>query len=137
MDIELLARRLADLGVNHSAYRVGSYGGGSSDSVLLERTTEGFEVSYLERGNKSVMARFASEAEACEYVLRELTRDESALAHNVGVFDSESQAGVLVSKLKAAGIRVKTDAVPVVGGKRYRVFVFGRDLERVRQVRGW
>lgn len=138
MDIPQLAQKLAELGVNHRAYRVGRFGGGNSDAIVLEQTEKGFEVFYTERGHNSLLASFQSESEACEYVLRHLDKEESALAHNVGNFDNESQASTLASKLTAAGIRVKIDAIPMgPNSKRYRVFVFGRDIERVRQVRGW
>lgn len=138
MDISQLAQKLAELGVNHRAYRVGRFGGGNSDAIVLEQTEKGFEVFYTESGHNSPLATFQSEPEACEYVLKQLEKDESTLAHNVGIFDTESQASALASKLTVAGIRVKTDAISMgANSKRYRVFVFGRDVERVRQVRGW
>ena len=138
MDTQQLALKLAELGVKQSAYRVGRFGTGNSDAIVLESSSRGFEVYYTERGHNSLLASFNSESEACQYVLAQLAQDQCATSHNVGTFDSASQASALASKLSAAGVKVKTDEIPIgANSKRYRVFVFGNDLERVRKIRGW
>jgi hypothetical protein len=138
MNISQLAQKLDDLGVNRTAYRVGVHGQGNSDAIVLEETPKGFEVYYTERGHNSPMASFANEDEACDYALEQLTKDESMSAHNVGVFDTEDQATALANELRGAGVKVKTDSIPMTAdSKRYRVFVFGRDIDKVREIRGW
>lgn len=138
MNIEELAVKLAEIGVNQGAYRIGNYGRGGSDSIVLLPIEDGYGVFYSERGHNSLLASFKSESEACDYVWDQLRNDEAALAHNIGIFDSEAQARELAAKLADAGIRVKTDVIPMTANsKRYRIFVFGRDIDRVREVRGW
>ena len=138
MNIAQLAQKLIELGVNPAAYRIGGFGRGNSDAIVVEQVPSGFEVLYTERGHNSLLASFPSEAEACAFVLAELSKDESYLAHNVGIFDTEQQASELAAKLLANGIRTKVDTVPVSReSQRYRVFVYGRDIEKVKKVRGW
>lgn len=78
MDMSELAAALKGQRISSRYYRFGPYGNGSSDdSFELVVRGDKFEVSYLERGNPSLLRSFASEGEACEYLLEELTRDDS------------------------------------------------------------
>jgi len=72
MLIPELVQELHDLRISRSRYRIGEHGGGTSDTVVLEATAEGFEVFYDERGRRESLAKFADEADACAFVLAQL-----------------------------------------------------------------
>lgn len=138
MNIEQLANRLDELGANHESYRVGKYGSGTSDAILLRETEDGYGVFYTERGHDTLLASFKTEEDACEYTLKILEKEESGFAHCVGIFDTAVQASGLAEKLAQAGIKPKTDEIPMTAtSKRYRVFVFGPDIHCVKEIRGW
>ncbi len=82
MDMALLSEKLKAAGVSSRYYRFGSYGNGSGESFLLSPCSSGFEVRYVERGSSSVVASFATENEACEFLLAELTQDTTYLRQN-------------------------------------------------------
>ena len=65
MDIAALEKRLVADG------RRGWYlaGGLLDDTVTLDRTVDGWEVYYSERGKKYYMRTFTTEDEACRYFL--------------------------------------------------------------------
>lgn len=80
MDIAELARALSNHGVSSRYYRIGPYGHGfSDDSFSLEEANGEFRVMYLERGNPSLLASFATEGDACAYLLAQLTSTDQFL----------------------------------------------------------
>lgn len=63
-----LVQALHDRGVSSRYFRIGGLGNGfSNDSFLLEECKGEFRVMYIERGQLSLLASFASEDDACAF----------------------------------------------------------------------
>lgn len=77
MNMSALAQALQAAGVSSRYYRFGPYGhGGSDDSYVLAPEGSKFNVSYVERGRPSLVGSFETEGDACEFLLKELTRED-------------------------------------------------------------
>ena len=78
MDIAALEQELI-VGGHHGWY----LGGGLlDDTVTLNRTANGWEVYYSERGKKYNVRTFPTEDEACRYFLAFISRDGSAFGNS-------------------------------------------------------
>lgn len=71
MTVEELKKRLDEIGVPDDLYSL-LIGGFPNEAYCLIKNEDGWEVYYSERGEKSDIQQFASESEACEYMLEEL-----------------------------------------------------------------
>ncbi|MEE3471494.1 MAG: hypothetical protein VZR24_12605 [Butyrivibrio hungatei] len=71
MVVEELKKRLDQIGVSDDLYSL-LIGGFPNEAYCLIKNEDGWEVYYSERGEKSDIQQFASESEACEYMLEEL-----------------------------------------------------------------
>jgi len=133
-----LKRRLEAEGYNNQFYCIGSGWGAISDGFALDITPQGFEFFYVERGQKSTIQCFDNEADACRYTYNFLANEKWSKSHLVGFFDSEKQADECVSWLQKKGIEYLSDTIPYGGPNdvRYRVFVFGNDFRKVKELRG-
>ena len=71
MTEEELKKQLDAIGVPDDLYSL-LIGGFQNEAYCLIKNEDGWEVYYSERGEKSDIQQFASESEACEYMLEEL-----------------------------------------------------------------
>ena len=71
MTVEELKKQLDAIGVPDDLYSL-LIGGFQNEAYCLIKNEDGWEVYYSERGEKSDIQQFASESEACEYMLEEL-----------------------------------------------------------------
>lgn len=71
MTVQELKKRLKALKVQEDLYSL-LIGGFPNEAYCLIKNEDGWEVYYSERGEKSDIQQFASESEACEYMLEEL-----------------------------------------------------------------
>ncbi len=71
MTVEELKKQLDAIGVPDDLYSL-LIGGFPNEAYCLIKNEDGWEVYYSERGEKSDIQQFASESEACEYMLEEL-----------------------------------------------------------------
>jgi hypothetical protein len=68
-----LQRRLRAEGVSADAYDLS--GQAKNETYVLRRDTDGWSVFYSERGLETSLRKFATETEACEYLLAQLQGD--------------------------------------------------------------
>ncbi|GAB2708916.1 hypothetical protein GCM10027272_23820 [Hymenobacter frigidus] len=78
MDIAALEQELI-AGGYHGWYLAG---GQLDDTVTLNRTVDGWEVYYSERGKKYNVRPFTTEDEACRYFLAFISRDGSTFGNS-------------------------------------------------------
>lgn len=92
---------------------------------------------YTERGQDRVIERFKSELEAVKYTLRKIKTNDSAKEHCIGFLKSELLFNELLEKLKSRNIRHRFDSIPYggVNDLRHRVFVYGKDIDLVRDLK--
>ena len=72
MTVEELKKKLDKLNIQQDLYSL-MIGGFPNEAYCLIKNENGWEVYYSERGQKSDIQQFASESEACEYLLEELS----------------------------------------------------------------
>ena len=136
MNFKELDERLAEEGFNSQFYCVGPGWHRLGDGYALDKVGDSFEWFYVERGQRGRAEKvFASEEEACRFVYETLSKDDWARSHMIGMFASEAEATALAGELSREGIRSKTDRIPYGGpdAPRFRVFVYGRDVFKVRK----
>jgi hypothetical protein len=134
MNAETLKRRLLEEGCSPINFSIGP---GGSDVFCLENQNGIWRVFYTERGkDDDPIFASASEEEACEFYFDYITRIRHD--HLVGFFKSEESARSLADNLARHGIQSHQDKIPYGGWEdpRFRVFVVGKDIFRVRDVLG-
>ena len=113
-------------------------GGGGDDCHCLEQAGGLWSVFYAERGRDSAPEfTSASEEEASAYFYWLIMGMDHW--HMVGFFADQAQASALQAQLAALGIRAIRNDMPSyrsVGDARYRVFVVGKDIFKVREALG-
>jgi len=105
-----------------------------ADTYCLSQEGNIFEVFYVERGKKGeVLGAFEIEQEACDFFYKKVSSEKWNRAHCLGLFTKETDAIALAKRLKAGGIRdVYRDTIPHT--EPYRVFVFGTDLIKAKNI---
>ena len=139
MNMNELADRLSQEGLNPDYYCIGAGWHRLGNGFALDFTGEKFEWFYVERGQKSQSdITFSSEAEACDYAYAALVQDKWASSHLIGLFKTETEAQDLIERLGQAAIKGDMDHIPYggLGDLRHRVFVYGRDIYRFRDLMG-
>jgi hypothetical protein len=131
-----LKSKLEAEGFNEQFYCIGDGWNRLSNAHALVAAPGGFEFFYTERGQKSVIEFFANENDACVFAYDFFAKDKWAKSHLVGFFDSKNQADALISKLQKTRIEYTTDAIPYDGwgNYRYRVFVYGTDFQKIKEL---
>lgn len=140
MNINELDRRLEEEGFNSHSYCIGPGWGRLADGFALDKVGDSFEWFYVERGQRGEAERaFTSEEEACRFAYEALSGNKWARSHMVGMFRSESEAEDMARALALEGIRSETDRIPYGGphDPRFRVFVYGRDVFKVKNSARW
>jgi hypothetical protein len=139
MNTDELAQRLDEEGFNPHFYCIGAGWRRLGNGFALDQVGDSYEWFYVERGQKGQVERaFTSEEEACRFAYEALSKDKWARSHMVGMFRSESEAADLARALSLEGIRSETDRIPYGGPNdpRFRVFVYGRDVLKVKDSAG-
>jgi len=73
MTVEQLSELLAKFGVPRTVYSLS--GGLPDESCCLERTATGWQTYYSERGERTSLKTFSTEANACAYFIVFLQED--------------------------------------------------------------
>ena len=130
-----LTPRLLELGCSPHNFSVGYRG---SDVFCLEDQQGLWCVFYTERGGEGEhIFESPDEETACDffynYILTKIQH-----RHLVGFFKDEARAQDLRAKLRGHGIATEQDKIPYGGwaDPRYRVFVIGKDIFKVRDLLG-
>jgi hypothetical protein len=127
-----LRKKLIAAGCNESNFSVLSR---SNDAFCLDKKGNEWVVFYSERGcDSEPIFSSKSENEACEFFFNHITRQQHW--HIVGFFKNEREAKELESKLVAIGVQPIRNDIPAyktANDPRYRVFVVGKDIFKVRE----
>ena len=124
---------MADHGYHHRAIAVGQ---NPVQGHALRHGPYGFEWSYAERGEEQVEQVFHSERDAVHFAMGKLRHSSTAREHLVGFLRDLAMRDALIAELDSRGISHRHDSIPY-GGKadpRYRVYVWGRDIDRCRDL---
>jgi hypothetical protein len=132
MRVSELRTRLVAEGCNESNFAVLSRG---NDAFCLDKKGDEWVVFYSERGcDSDPIFRSKSENEACEFFFNHIIKQQHW--HIVGFFKTENEAKELESKLVAIGVQPIRNDIPAyktANDPRYRVFVDGKDIFKVRE----
>lgn len=134
--IQALEQRLLAEGCNSANYAIGDRGS-ASDAYCLTWSGSLWQVFYTERGvDQAPFFSSPSEGEACAFFFRQIMSMRHD--HCVGFFRSAAAADAFERLLAANGISCWRDQIRYSGphDPRYRVFVVGRAIFSVRELRG-
>jgi len=131
---QLIEKLLAE-GCSKSNFTVNGHG---SDVYCLNRKDGVWAVFYTERGQDSAPIFVSeSEKEACEFFYNYIMKMEHW--HIVGFFKKEGDAKALEAKLASIGVKAIRNDIPAYKQRndpRFRVFVVGKDIFKVREAFG-
>lgn len=120
-------------GINPSAYCLD--GGHGSEQYVIDIRVDGWVVYYSERGLESALCEFATEDEACRYLLEQLRRDSTTHFHLVvGPLGADDADAAFAAWLEAAGLTdieatdVQVDNPVLAEGAARRYWVRGTRL---------
>jgi hypothetical protein len=127
-----LKKKLIAEGCNENNFAVLSRG---NDAFCLDKKGNEWVVFYSERGcDSDPIFRSESENDACDFFFKYVTNQQHC--HLVGFFKNESEAKELESKLLSIGVKPIRNDIPAyktANDPRYRVFVVGKDIFKVRE----
>ena len=120
---------MARHGYHHRTIAVGQ---ALVEGHALRHGPYGVEWVYCERGLEQIEQVFQNEAEAAQFGLETLRNSLTAREHLLGFFDAKGPRDALIATLEVRGIAHRHDSIPYGGpdDPRYRVFVWGRDIDR-------
>ena len=131
---EVRGKLLAE-GCSENTFAVRSRG---SDVYCLDEIGGTWVVFYTERGQDSEpIFKSKSEDEACQFFYNYIMKLEHW--HIVGFFKEEESVKALEAKLLSIGVKPIRNDIPAYKFKddpRYRVFVVGKDIFKVREALG-
>ena len=136
MNPKELEQRLLDAGCNPNNFAIAGAGQRPVDNawVLYEEDDE-WRIGYTERGRvDEPIFRSRDADEAAEAFYAKLTAEQHW--HCVGFFKREAAAKELSRHLKRLGVKPVRNDIPAYSGPadpRFRVFVIGKDILKVRE----
>ena len=135
MDFLELEKRLIEEGCNPRNIAIQTR---SDDAFCLDKINGLWSVFYFERGRDSAPI-FSSDSkdEAAKFYLKHILKQQHW--HIVGFFKNEAQAKNLQGRLDKFGIEYIRNDIPsykFVGDRRFRIFVVGKDIFKVREQLG-
>ena len=135
MKVKDLKQKLLSEGCSESIFAILSR---KSDAFCLNKKDGKWAVFYSERGRDSnPIYTSNNEEDACKFFFNYILKQQHW--HIVGFFKTESEAIKLGKKLKAIGIEPIRNDIPAyktANDPRYRVFVVGKDIFKVREKLG-
>ncbi len=108
---------------------------GAQEGYIIEKNENSYDFSYSERGKKTVLKSFAKEEELVEYAFNKLSSNKWNRAHLVARVHSEAEIQQAEQELKNKHIEFVRNDIPnyAQGRSIYRIFVFGRDVEKLSE----
>jgi hypothetical protein len=138
MNINDLKTKLQDEGFNRSYYSIEGQGAPHFDGLVLKHDGDKWTISFSEHGHHNLLITFTSETDACQHFYKMISEDDAYKLQNVDTFDSEAERQNKLAMYQSAGIKYRTDDYQNGDGERkYRIFVHGSDVKKVRKIRGW
>ncbi len=129
--VQYLNAELLDLklwGEGCRKYQIRSFG---DDEICLIQRDDNWQVVYTERGAvQQLLFEFTDEAEACEFMYREIKRIKHP--HCVGLFQTDAEAEQLCQALTQLQIQCERDVIPFEGWQA-RVRVYDLDIYKVER----
>ena len=108
------------------------------DALCLAKRGDIWVIYYSERGQDySPEFESTSEEDACQFFYKLVMEQQHW--HIVGFFKNEGEAKALEAKLKLIGVESIRNDIPAYKHRddpRYRVFVVGKDIFRVKELLG-
>ena len=127
-----LRQKLIAVGCNENNFAILARG---DDAFCLDKNGLDWVVFYSERGlDSEPIFKSRSEDEACTFFFEYLSKQQHW--HLVGFFKSEDEARELEQKLAKSGMQPIRNDMPAyrkANDPRYRVFVVGKDILKVRE----
>jgi hypothetical protein len=127
-----LSDKLIAEGCNANNFAVLSRG---NDSYCLDKKGNEWVVFYSERGcDSEPVFNSTSEDAACNFFYDYILKQQHW--HIIGFFKTEREAQELEARVLALGIKAIRNDIPAfnaVNDPRYRVFVTGKDIFKVRE----
>ncbi len=130
--IQELERYLEENCYNFDSITIGRHY--AYEGLVVKNCALGYCLFSSERGHETLLKAFQSEEELVRYTLAELDRDPWCKAHIVAFTFDQQQIQKAESELKWMRIRYKRNDIPYRAGQTaYRIFVYGRDILRLKQ----
>jgi hypothetical protein len=135
MTVSEVYEKLLAEGCNKSSFSIHR---SEHDAFCLVKRGDAWVVYYSERGQDySPEYESSSEEDACQFFYKLVMEQQHW--HIVGFFKSESEARALEAKLESIGVEPIRNDIPAYKHRddlRYRVFVVGKDVFRVKDLVG-
>lgn len=105
------------------------------EGIVIEKNGYAYNFCYSERGIKEVIKSFSREKDLVEYAYEKLSADKWNKAHLVAWVWSECEILQAEQDLQKNDIIFERNDVPNYsqGRTAYRIFVFGRDVEKLAE----
>jgi hypothetical protein len=136
--IQLLGEYLRAECYQPALYHLGGSWSHCGDTYCLEQTSAGFEAFYVERGQRSSDCFIEQdEATACRRFIDLLDRQSWSRGHCIAFTPDVAEIEATTLTLQRHGIQAVRNDIPAyrfAGDRRFRLFVFGRDLQVVHQL---
>lgn len=109
----------------------------AQEGYIIEFESGAYNFSYSERGKKRVIKSYGTEKELVEYAYETITKNKWANAHLLVCVYSEAEILEVEGILKSYNIDFARNDIPNYkdGRRAYRIFVFGRDILRLNEIK--
>lgn len=107
----------------------------ASEGYIIEKNGNVYEFCYSERGKKEVIKSFSKEQDLVEYALKTLSANKWNRAHLVAWVWTEDEIQQAEQELITNDVGFERNDIPNYsqGRTAYRIFVFGRDVEKLTE----
>ena len=135
MKIEELKKWFEDECCRENTYAIGEEPN-LFEGLGLQKDGDEFIWYFTERGRKQIIKTFEDEEAACEFAFNQIKNNRFAKTHLIALTD-EIKMNEIINELKKRNIKYETDKIPYEKGiYKHRVFVFGCDYRKVKDLEG-
>lgn len=130
-NIEELEKYLEEECYSFAGLTIGKHS--APEGYIIETNGSEYNFSYSERGRKMVLKSFSNEKDLVEYAFEKLSADKWNKAHLVAWVWNIDEIQQAEWELKKKDIMFERNDIPNYsqGKIAYRIFVFGRDIEKL------
>ena len=132
--IEELERYFEENGYSFQELSIGKHH--AYQGYVIEKAEGRYNFSCSERGNKMVLKSFDKEEDLVKYALDTIDKSKWAKAHLLASTYSEREMSEIESMLEERNIRFRRNDIPYYkeGRRLYRIFVFGNDMLKLKDI---
>ena len=104
---------------------------------IVEQEKGSYNFSCSERGHKIVLKSFEKEEDLVKYALDTINKSEWAKAHLLACVFDESEILEIERILRGRNVEYRRNDIPNYkeGKRAYRVFVFGNDILKLKDIK--